>query len=67
MCHNVARHSYCSTALLHLSHGIAQNRRFTVDLSGARPRRLKSEFLSIPMMVGLGVVSAGLIALEQLN
>ena len=23
MCHNVARHSYCSTALLHLSHGIA--------------------------------------------
>ncbi len=26
---------------------IARNRRFTVDLSGARPRRLKSEFLSI--------------------
>ena len=25
---------------------IARNRRFTVDLSGARPRRLKSEFLS---------------------
>ena len=23
MSHNVARHSYCSTALLHLSHGIA--------------------------------------------
>ena len=23
MNHNVARHSYCSTALLHLSHGIA--------------------------------------------
>ena len=26
---------------------IARNRRFTVDLSGARPRHLKSEFLSI--------------------
>ena len=25
---------------------IARNRRFTVDLSGARPRHLKSEFLS---------------------
>ena len=36
---------------------IARNRRFTVDLSGARPRRLKSEVLSITMneiMAGLG-------------
>ena len=49
MCHNVARHSYCSTALLQhcIVKLIARNRRFSVDLSGARPRRLKSEFLSI--------------------
>jgi len=26
---------------------IARNRRFTVDLSGVRPRRWKSEFLSM--------------------
>ncbi len=39
----------CSTALLQhcIVKLIARNRRFTVDLSGARPRHLKSEFLSI--------------------
>ena len=47
MSHNVARHSYCSTVLQHrIVTLIARNRRFTVDLSGARPRRWKSEFLS---------------------
>ena len=30
---------------------IARNRRFTVDLSGARPRHLKSEFLSIIIQI----------------
>ena len=42
---------------------IARNRRFTVDLSGARPRHLKSEFLSIGNCGygggGVGVVGYG--------
>ena len=43
MCHNVARHSYCSTALLDLSHGTAASQW----ICRARARRWKSEVLSI--------------------
>ena len=43
----------CSTALLQhrIVKLIARNRRITVDLSGARPRHLKSEFLSIIIQI----------------